>query len=243
MRSRKGKIVYLSEHIQRLKRSAGLLGLAIPLSEQKIREQVRLLVGMNKLDDAYVRLTIWKNSEKRSDIFLRARKYKSLPKSKYARGFSCMVSPLRQNEGSFLSQIKSTNYLFSLIAHTQSVKSGFDQAIILNNQGFVCEASRANIFLVKSKEIFTPGLESGCLDGITRQAVLDIAKKEGIACNQVNFTLQDLYNADEAFLTNSLIGIMPVNSVEGIKIALPRGTDSIVALLIKRYDKLLKNAR
>lgn len=243
MRSYKGKIVYLTEHLERIKKSARSFGLKIPYPAEKLKEQIDRIIKINKLDDAYVRLTVWRNSETKSDVLVCAGKYKPYLKSKYAQGFSCKISSLRQNEGSFLSQIKSTNYLFSLTAHSQAVRAGFDQAIILNNQGFVCEAGRANIFLVKNKEIFTPKLESGCLEGITRQAVLDLALKEGIACRQANFTLQDLYNAEEVFLTNSLIGIMPVKSVEGIKIGGKRQGISLTEVLMKKYSALLKNAR
>jgi branched-chain amino acid aminotransferase len=242
MRSYGSRIIYLDEHLERIKRSARLISLKIPYPAKKIKEQIAGVIKANKLDDAYVRLTVWKESDSKSAVLICARKYKQFPKSKYARGFSCMVSSLRQNEGSFLSRIKSTNYLFHLTAHLQAIKAGFDQALILNNQGYICESSRANIFLVKNKEIFTPKPESGCLEGITRQAVLALAKKEKIACQQANFTLQDLYNADEAFLTNSLMGIMPVGSIEGIKIA-SAGNDSITSLLMNKYRKLLKNAR
>ncbi|MCX5711932.1 MAG: aminotransferase class IV [Candidatus Omnitrophica bacterium] len=243
MRSYKGRIVCLAEHFDRLKRSVRSVGLKIPYSSQKLQLQIKELVKINKLEDAYVRLTVWKNSKNSSDVFICARKHKPLSRAKYDQGFSCMVSSLRQNEGSFLSQIKSTNYLFFLTAYEQALKSGFDEAIILNNQGYVAEASRANIFLVKNNEILTPKLENGCLDGITRRVVLGLAKKIDVACREASFTLQDLYNAQEVFLTNSLLGIMRVDSIEGIKISAMRGAESIIELLAKEYERLVKNAR
>jgi len=135
--------------------------------------------------------------------------------------------------------LKTTNRIFYDLSLKEARDKGFDEAIILNSRGIIAEASRSNIFWVKDKELFTPGLECGCLDGITRKAVFDLAKKYNFKIYTGNFTLQDLYTCDEAFLTNSLWGIMPLAVIE--KETIGKGKcGKLTRFFIEKYNSLLK---
>lgn len=223
MRAYKSRIVYLDEHLERLRNSAGSLDIKCPYSSAKLKEIILRLVRINGLGDANVRMTLWKR-EKGTDILARAKEYQPHSLREYKKGFCACISSLRQNENSRLAQLKTTSYLLYRLAYLEAAGKGFDEALILNQRGYLTEASRSNLFFAKDGELFTPSLKCGCLDGITRKAVFDLAKKYNIRVFEGNFTVSDLSSADEAFLTNSLMGIMPFASLEGRRIG--RGADS-----------------
>ncbi len=241
MRFIKGKSVYLKEHLERLAQTCRLLNINIGYSAAKLKQAVAQTVKESALDDLYLRISIWRLEGKKSKLLIRALKYKAPAQGTYSRGFSCIVSESAQSSGSILGRVKSANYLLQQLAYAQALKKGCDEAILLNNSGYIAEASRSNIFMVKNGALFTPALECGCLDGITRRCLIGLALKEDIPLNQGNFTLQNLYDCDEAFLTNSLIGIMPIDSVEGVRIGRRQEKDSLMRLLMKKYAALLKS--
>lgn len=124
------------------------------------------------------------------------------------------MSSLRQSSGSLFSRVKSTNRLLYEISFQQAKQKGFDEAIILNERGYITEASRSNVFFAKDNNLFTPSLDCGCLEGVTRKIIFEQAKKHKINISEGKFTLFDLYEADEAFLSNSLMGVMPLAQAE-----------------------------
>jgi branched-chain amino acid aminotransferase group I len=238
MRAYKGRIVYFNEHLRRIKDSCRLLNMVFPCSTEEIKEIVKKALSINGLSDIYVRLTLWK-SEKGTGILVTAKKYKPYSSEKYRKGFNACISSFKQNENSYLANIKSTNYLLCRLAFRQAEKRGFDEALIFNQKGYVAEASRSNLFLIKGGEIFTPSLECGCLNGITRKVVFDLAKKNNIKIYEGNIIQEDLCSAHEAFLTNSLMGIMPLTSLE--KMCIGRGQcGKLTKLFIQKYSSLLK---
>lgn len=239
MRSYNKKIVYLDEHLRRINNSCKLIGLKLKLSPATLKNGVKKTVEANCLKDAYVRLTIWK-SLSGADISVVAKKYDAYPSKKYKTGFSAKVSTFRQTEGSLLAKIKTTSRLLYELCLQEAKNTGCDEAVIINNSGYITEASRSNIFLVKNNELFTPDLECGCLDGITRKAMFDLAKEYNIRLHEGNFTLQNLYLADEAFLTNSLMGVMPLVSVEQNYIGKGR-RGKLTEFLMSKYNLLLKD--
>lgn len=238
MRSYNRRIVYLDEHLKRIQNSCPLMGLKIPYSLNRLKAIINKTVKINGFKDAYVRLTLWQQ-ERGTAISVIAKKYQPYPVKKYAEGFKAGISRFRQNENTPLAQIKSTNRILYELSLTEARNKGYDEAIILNNRGNISEASRSNIFLVKNKELFTPSLECGCLDGITRKAIFDLAKRYKIALYQGKLAIQDLYSADEAFLTNSLIGVMPLTAVEH-KIIGRGKCESLTKFLIVKYSFLLR---
>jgi len=236
MRLYQNKIVYFDQHMKRIMESSRLIGIKPYYNEGKIKEVIRKTVKLNGFSDSYVRLTLWK-SDGRDGILVIARQYAPYPFKKYLAGFRACVSNFRQAEKSILSGIKSTSRLMLELAYADAKEKKFDEAIILNNRGYLAEASRCNIFFVKGNELFTPSLACGCLKGITRQVIFDLAGKCGLCVNEGEFTPGDLYNADEAFLTNSLMGVMPLFSVG--KTVINRASN-LTGVFINKYDLLKK---
>lgn len=237
MRLYHNKIIYFGRHIERIRKSSDLLGIPMPYTIGKIKAIINEIVKLNWFCDNYVKLTLWK-SDGRAGILVISREYSPYPAKKYQVGFRVCVSKFRQAENSFLSGIKTTSRVMLELAYAFAKEKKFDEALILNGRGYIAEASRSNIFFVKGNELFTPSLACGCLKGITRQAVFDLAGQCNIIVNEGEFTLDDLYNADEAFLTNSLIGIMPLVSVG--KIAISRA-GRITRLFIAKYNEWYGN--
>lgn len=238
MRAYGNKIVYFNAHLKRIKDSSKLIGINLSYPLATLKKIIKKVVEINSFINTYVRLTLWK-SEQGSDILVIAKKYQPHSGQKYRKGFSAKISRFKQNEDSFLARIKTTNRLLYELSFQEARAKGFDEAIILNYRGYIAEATRSNIFLVKNKELFTPALECGCLDGITRRVIVDLAKSHNFKIYEGNFTTQDLTSSDEAFLTNSLIGVMPLSSLEGKPIGDNR-CGRLTQFFIKKYRCLLK---
>ncbi|MCK5577254.1 MAG: aminotransferase class IV family protein, partial [Dehalococcoidales bacterium] len=154
--------------------------------------------------------------------------------------FKAIISPIRRNSQSPLSKLKSTSYLESLLARQQARAAGADEAICLNEKGLLAEASMSNIFLVKQEALITPGPKSGILTGITRQIVLEMATNLGIEIHERNVRPEELYDAQEAMLTSSLIEVMPLTRIEAGPVAsgIP---GPITTRLIAAYRELVLN--
>lgn len=238
MRSYQRKIVYFSAHLQRIRRSCRLIGLKFPYPLNKLKAIIKKTVKINDLEDAYVRLTLWK-SRLGTAILVMVRKYQPYSTQQYRKGFSAMVSRFRQDENSYLAQIKSTNRILYEVSFQEAKNKGYDESLILNRRGFITEGSRSNVFFIKDNAIFTPAIECGCLPGITRRVIFALAKKYKIKTYEGNFTLQDLFAADEAFLTNSLVGVMPLVSVGSKSIGLKQCA-RLTKFFITKYRSLLK---
>ncbi|RKY32336.1 MAG: hypothetical protein DRP74_02805 [Candidatus Omnitrophota bacterium] len=239
MRAYKGEIVYLKRHLERAKISARAIGLTIPYDESKLKKFILEAARLNGFQDAYIKL-IFSKSEARVDTIILVKEYFPYSAKRYKTGLRACVSSLRQNELSFLAQHKTNNYLFYQLAYLEAKNKGFDEAIILNSRGYIAEGSRTNIFLIRDNEIFTPSLECGCLNGITRRVIFDLAKRRNININEVKLALADLYNSQEAFLTNSLIGVIPLASIEKKMFRGRRNNYSLSDIFIKGYKSLLK---
>lgn len=239
MRAYNHRIVYFNQHLQRIKNSSKLIKIQFPYSIDKLKGLIIKAVKLSGKRDTYVRLTLWK-SRKGTETLIIAQKYQPHTLKNYMQGFRACIYSFRQNEDSFFSKIKTTSYLFYRVAYLEAKNRGFDEAIILNNRGLITEGSRSNIFFIKDNQIFTPALECGCLDGITRKVIFDLTKKYNLKIEQGKFSLLDLHRADEAFLTNSLIGVMSLVSIE--KQLIGKGlTGRITKFFMQKYSLLLKN--
>lgn len=237
MRAYNSRIVYLDKHIQRLRDSAKVLKIRFASSESFIKS-IKEAIKESKFSDARVRLTLWKTNDASSSL-ITVKKYTPYSAATYKKGFSLAAATQRQNEGSFLSKIKNNNRILYDVALEEARAKGCDEAILLNNSGYVAEASRSNIFTVKGDKLFTPSIECGCLNGITRQAIFNLAAKSKIKVEEGSLTVQDLYNSQGVFLTNSLMGVMPAYSLEGHVI--PKS--KVIDLLRQKYQILIKNGR
>ena len=221
MRAYSGHIFRLEKHLDRLHRSAKFLGIdldSVPDLEKALYDTLRA----NNLSDARIRLTVSGGegntipdllARQAPTVLIVASSYSPYPSQVYEQGFTAIVSRIRRNTQTPVSAIKSLNYLDSLLARREAKLAGADEAILLNEQGFLAEASTSNIFLVSGDTLFTPSDDSGILPGITREAILEIACSSGMKTMVRKVALEDLHQADEAFVTNSLIEIMPLTRV------------------------------
>ncbi|MFA5144826.1 MAG: aminotransferase class IV [Candidatus Omnitrophota bacterium] len=239
MRSYNNSIAYFHQHLRRMAGSLRLVNIKLPYSLLKLEDTVNRTVKINNFKDSYIRLTAWR-AEKGTGVLVTVKKYNPCSRLKYKVGFKAGVSGFCQNEGCFSPRIKTTSYMLYNLAYEKAKKNGFDEAIILNSRGYLSEASRSNIFLIKNNAVFGPSLSSGCLAGITRKAVFDLAEKHNIKNYEANLTLGDLYKADEAFLTNSLIGVMPLACVGKRRIAGGAGSFKLTRFFIREYNRILK---
>jgi len=236
MRAYEGKIFCLDLHIERLISSSFLIDLKPP-HKSLIIKKIKEILRKEKIPNAYIRINLWKQGQA-SKFCIILREYTPYPTEVYKRVFRCITSKFRQNEYSVLSKIKSLNYLNNRLALRQAKERNCDEAIILNTKGYLCEGTRTNLFLIKNSKVFTPSLDCGCLEGITRNKVIEIAKKEELKVYEEKLFIEDLYNADEAFLTNSLIEIMPLTFLDErpINKGIP---GEMTNLLLNRYRRLV----
>jgi branched-chain amino acid aminotransferase len=218
-RARRGAVYLLERHFDRLEEGAQTLGIVLPQTLADLRAAVRTLTERCGLEDARVRLTLTAGSASgRPSLLIQARAATDYPQRLYERGMSALVARVRRNETSTLTRVKSLNYLENLLAREQARRAGRDEALFLNTCGRLADGSATNVFLVRDGELFTPPVEDGALPGITRGAVLQLARAACIGTREVSLTLDDLRDAEEAFLTNAVAGLLPLVSVDGAKV-------------------------
>lgn len=170
-----------------------------------------------------------------------AEPYQPYPLRVYRSGLKAVTATYRRNSQSPLSQLKTANYLENILARQEAKRAGADEALLLNEKGILAEASMSNLFLVKDGALMTPDLASGILPGITRGVVLEIAAKLGIKAVETEIPPKTISKADEAFLTNSLVEIVPLVELDGKPVSDgKRGV--ITARLQKAYRALVRKS-
>lgn len=220
MRAYDGRIFLLERHLSRLKTSAASIGLG--LGGIDLAQACKDTLEANNLENARIRLTVshgesdelpWQETDNQPTVVITARDYQPFPPDVYEKGFKVGISSYQRSRHSSLSGIKSINYLVNVLARREATLNGLDEALLLNEDGYLTEGSTSNIFFVKSSCLVTPSLDSGILPGITRDLVIEIAGRLGIKITEENISPSDLPQFQEAFLTNSTMEIMPVSSI------------------------------
>jgi len=241
-------IFKLKEHIDRLYDSAQAIMLEIPIGKRQLVDAVIKTLKVNDINSGYIRLIVTRGV---GDLGLDPRKCKGnatiiiitdsialYPEKLYKDGLSIVTVPTRRNIPEAInSQIKSLNYLNNILAKIEAINAGVEEAIMLNQGGFVSECTGDNIFIVKNQKILTPSVHIGVLKGITRSAVIDLAAKAKIACGEETLTRYDVYNAEEVFLTGTAAEIVPVVKVDGRVISM--GKPGPITLRLIRDLQLL----
>src|SRR5262249_19447405 len=225
IRAYNGRVFRLKEHIDRLFTSAKAILLDIPLSHAEICEAVLETVRRNKLRDCYIRLVVTRGvgtlglnpkSCKDPSIIIIAGKIQIYPPELYERGMDIITVPTTRNLHSALNPaIKSLNYLNNILAKIEANNAGYEEAVMLNAEGFVSECTGDNIFSVKHGVLVAPPLSAGALYGITRGVVLELAREAGFVTGEPNLTRYDLFNADECFLTGTGAEVIPIVRIDG----------------------------
>jgi branched-chain amino acid aminotransferase len=219
------KVFRLHEHIERLYESAKHIFLEVPWSREKMIEEVQRTVAVNHKVDGYIRLVITRGAGslgldpgKCSDpqIIIIVEDISLYPAKYYDEGLEVVTASFIRNHPNAMSpRVKSLNYLNNILAKVEAVRAGCQEAIMLNHNGEVAECTGDNIFLVKHGLLRTPPSNAGILEGVTRNAVIELAEAAGITVQQVALTRHDVYAADECFLTGTAAEVVPVVKVDG----------------------------
>ena len=251
MRSYGGKVFRLEQHLQRLWESAKAIWLEIPVTQEALAAAVAETLSANDIQDGYIRLVVTRGAgtlgldpNRTSDpqVIIITDHITLYPDEYYQNGLKIVTVTTRRNHPDALSpRIKSLNYLNNILAKIEGLQAGCVEALMLNHRDEVAECTGDNIFLVKSGCLITPATDAGILEGITRQAVIDLAQEAGMEVREPTIQLDDVYQADECFLTGSAAEVVPVVQVDDCQI----GTGipgPVTCDLMKRFRELVKPA-
>lgn len=224
LRAYSGKIFRLEQHLTRLYESALAIMLTIPVSPAELGQAIKDTLLRNNISDGYIRVVITRGAgslgidpDKTADpqIIVIADHIQLYPKELYENGMEIVTaSTIRNHPAALNPRIKSLNYLNNILAKLEGKRAGCLEALMLNHRGEVAECTADNIFLVRRGELLTPPTDAGILEGVTRNAVIELAQQAGIAVREITLTRHDVYVADECFLTGSGAEIIPVIKVD-----------------------------
>lgn len=214
-----GRVFRLTEHLVRLYESARSICLTIPISMAEMEQATLQTVAANKLRDGYIRLLVTRGVGPlglnpyqcpKPGIIIIASGISLYPPERYETGLNLITCATRRPPPAALSpQVKSLNYLNNIIAKIEAIQAGCEEAVMLNEQGYVAECTGDNIFVVKGGQVYTPTISSGALNGITRMAVIELLREMGVAVHEITMTRHEIYTADECFLTGTAAEVIP----------------------------------
>jgi branched-chain amino acid aminotransferase len=224
LRAYGGRIFMLQQHLTRLQRSAKLIGLEIPIAEKDWPNLLSDAIARNGLRDAYLRITVSRGTGEigldpglcpKPTVVIIAKPFQAYPAHLFARGVSLVTTSVHRNLATALSpQIKSLNFLNNILAKQEATKAGAFDGVMLNAEGHLTECTTSNIFFVQHGRLCTPSVACGILDGITREVVLTLAKERGMPTEESAYMPEALRQAEECFLTNTTMELMPVRDVD-----------------------------
>ena len=224
----KGPSIFrLQDHTERLFKSASTVNMKIPFSVEKINQAHIKVIQANNLDEAYIRPMCFYGSEGmglRADnlnvhTMVAAWEWPSYmdPEAR-EKGIKVKLSTYKRQVKNPVSNAKvNGNYVHSIVALTEALEDGFDEALMLDADGYVAEGSGENFFIVKDGRLYSPFLDS-CLDGITRKTIIDLAMELKIPFQEKKITVEDVFDADESFFSGTAAEVVPINSLDNQKI-------------------------
>jgi branched-chain amino acid aminotransferase len=220
-----GCVFRLEEHLERLEYSAKAILLTLPWTRAEISTAVCEACRVNALRDGYIRLVVTRGKGSLGlspkschdpQLIIIAGTIQLYPPEAYANGLKIITVPTRRiGPAALPPTVKSLNYLNNILAKIDAQQHGFDEALMLNEQGYVAEGTGDNVFLIHKGILFTPPFSAGALAGITRAAVLDIARALRLPIEEKNMTRYDVWVADEVFLTGTGAEVISVTEVDG----------------------------
>ena len=252
IRAYSGSVFKLKEHVDRLYRSAHMIMLEIPVAREQMVQAVVETLRRNNLKDSYIRLVVTRgvgdlglNPKKclRPTIIVITDKIALHKGEAKEKGVTAMLSWVKRDPVDATShEIKSLNYLNSILAKIEANISGVDEAICLDKNGYVCEGVAENIFIVKNGKLFTPPSYTGALPGITAQEVMKLARGLDFEVEEKNITPYELFNAEEVFFTGTAAEIVPVREINKrtINSAKP---GPITKKLMEEFSKLVSDPK
>ena len=252
IRAYNGVVFKLREHIDRLYRSARVIMLEIPLTKEEMINAVLETLRKNNLHDAYIRLVVTRGV---GDLGLDPRKcpkptviiitdvIKLHSKEAKERGIRALIVWVKRDPVDATShEVKSLNYMNSILGKIEANVAGFDEAICLDKNGHISEGIAENIFIVKNGKIITPPTSTGALVGITRDVIMKLAEKLGYKAVEANITPTDLFTADEAFFTGTAAEVVPIVEVNKRKIGEGK-PGPITKRLMQEFEKVVRDPK
>jgi len=219
------RVFELEAHLRRLYESAKAIRLEVPMQKSELTSAVERTVEANGIVDGYIRLVVTRGvgnlglnpfTCKDSSLFIIADKIQLYPEELYETGMKIISATTARNHPLTIPpQVKSLNYLNNILAKIEALDSNVPEAVMYNHEGYVAEATGDNVFIVRNGVICTPPVEAGALEGITRNLVIRLAKKEGLEVVEKNLTRCDLYICEEFFLTGTAAEVIGIVEIDG----------------------------
>ena len=246
MRSHNGVVFALKDHLDRLFVSAGTLSINNPYDREYITEAINKVLRANKLADARLRLTLTNGpmaeseEQRKSTLLITAAKLRSYPPEYYKKGVMVVLCPFRQNPIDPTSGRKTTSYFSRMIALNMAHQKRAAEALWFTVDNRLAEGCISNIFLVKDSTLYTPPIKTPVLAGVARKIVCQLALQNSIKLTEKDLLIDDVLSADEIFLTNVIMQVMPITKVEKHTVG-----DGLVGLVTKKlhtfFDQLVKS--
>jgi len=250
IRAYDGNVFKLREHLDRLYESAKSIKIEIPISKEELSRLVIEALRKNQLRNSYIRIVISRGRGKmgvdprnctRPTVVIMVEPREPLF-GENPKGISAIMSSLRRTPSWSLDpRIKTLNYLNNIMAKIEAIEAGAEEAIMLNEQGYVAETSTENIFIVKNGTVSTPHPSQGVLRGITRDAVISAARELGYPVEERPMTVHELYNADEVFVTGTAAELVPIVKISGRKIGEGKA-GPIFSRVLGRFKESIKKS-
>ncbi|MCP4714381.1 MAG: branched-chain amino acid aminotransferase [Deltaproteobacteria bacterium] len=223
MRAYRGDVFRLDRHVERLLSGLVVLRISFRSDAAEIKALIDQLLLENGLHNAIIKIIVFRQGppvprpepDMPASIIISAQPFNDPQAGGRQNGLSGCIVAGRRNSHSELSKLKSLNYLENTLARMEAHARGCDEAIFLNTEGMVAETTISNLFIVQGRKIMTPPVAAGILPGITRAAVLSLCSQQGYDVREILFTSEDLFKAEEVFMTNSVREIMPLVKVDG----------------------------
>ena len=222
-----GEAFAYERHWRRLEKDAAIIHLPMPYSSAKVRVNLHEVIRANQVTEGAARIYLvynqvgfWQSDEKHPDVDLIIY---TAPLPQYHEPVRLALREQGRHAASPLAGVKTTSWLQNVWSVAEAQKEGFDEVVLLNERGEVAECTAANIFAVKNGKVFTPSLNSGCLEGVTRGILFEIAPEAGVPVIEQTLKPEDLYSADEVFISSTNRNLIGVGEINGNKIAAAPG--------------------
>ena len=246
-----GKLVFIDDHLKRLWTAAKATGIKLPFTKDELIVSIDRTLSKNEMNDGvHVRIMVTRGIKKTPsqdprltisgpNVVIIA-EYKKASNETKAKGVTLFTSSFRRGSPDYLDpKLNCHSKLHEVQALIQAIEAGADEALMLDVNGFVSTCNATNFFIVKDGEVWT-STGAYCMNGITRQKVIEICAKNNIPCHQKNFSLYDTYSADEAFVTGTFGGLTPVTKIDG-KLIENQNDTSLRGNLDRLYEELIAN--
>jgi len=220
-----GRVFEIEAHLRRLYESAKVIRLEVPMDKDELVAAIKKTVEANGIVDGYIRLLVTRGAGtlglnpflcRNSSLIIIADNIQLYPEELYETGMKIIsATTVRNHPLAIPPQVKSMNYLNNILAKIEALDNDVPEAIMYNHEGYVAEATGDNVFIVRDGVIYTPPVEAGALEGITRNLVIRLAKEENLEVVEKNLTRCDLYICDEFFLTGTAAEVIGIVEIDG----------------------------